>query len=133
MEYIYVELIIAILAAISLLSTIGDNWKSDNWKTIMDKSQDSSIADSAYGAVSAAELWYSSYLLENEGLVSEEITFGTGSGDKTFSELPIKGEYPTGGKIKISSDGEVSIDNLEINGYKCNYKDDFRSEIECKK
>lgn len=43
--------------------------------------------------------------------------FGAENGQTSFSELLIKGSKPVSGTIKVTSDGNVSLNKLEIDGF----------------
>ena len=113
--------IIIIIVVVILLGFIAYNLvvaliatKSVN--DVIDKSSLSYSKDGAYSVVHAAESWYSEYFLSN-GENPPATVFGTENGQTSFSELPIKGSKPVSGTIKVTSDGNVSLNKLEIDGF----------------
>ena len=89
--------VIVILAIIALIAVpiIMD---------IISKANKSAFKDSAYGIISAGELYFAEQQLEPNGML-EDVTFNLPDTTKT---LQLKGEVPTG-SILITKEGKVAI------------------------
>lgn len=144
-ELLAVIIILAIIALIAVPTIMG----------IIESSRKSAAVDSAYGAISAAELWYTETLLEKNGSIAMaadkdkfevkcEATgvctvsgFAEGEVDTEKAKLKIKGDAPTGGKMTIDptagGEAKIGVGDLKINGYTCNYELDNSNTIECSK
>ena len=75
---------------------------------IISSARESAFEDTAYGLISAGEMYYASALLKN-GMTSDvefTITDGKFVGE---NKLEVKGALPTNGKIKVARDGKVAI------------------------
>ena len=127
-ELLAVIIILAIIALIAVPTIM----------TIIDNSKKSAAADSTYGVISAAELWYSNYLLQSGGTsFSSNVTFtcGTGGCEATVEgekqTLSIKGEAPTGGTVTVQSDGKViTASELKFNNFSCGYSESAKATCE---
>ena len=128
-ELLAVIIILAIIALIAVPTIM----------TIIDNSKKSAAADSAYGVISAAELWYSNFMLDNNG-TSKGATFTCGGDnvktckatvDSKEQTLSIKGEVPTAGTVTVGETGTVEIKDLMINGKKCNHDTNDKSKVNC--
>ena len=138
-ELLAVIIILAIIALIAVPTIMN----------IIENSRKSAAADSAYGVISAAELWYSEALLDQNGSIPmangqsmvtvtcrggtcEVEGYDTGSiTDTSFANLNIKGDTPMSGGLTINpTNGTVKISSaLVINSYSCNYND--KNIMEC--
>ncbi len=119
--------VIVILAIIALIATpIVLN--------LIEKARKGAAQDSAYGLRKAAQLYYTSSLLENvSGL---DITFNCDEVNGCVSEdnkvkLDLDGTIPSNGKIEVKSNGEITYSNIVINGYTCEMEN--KGEITCTK
>ena len=120
-ELLAVIIILAIIALIAVPTIM----------TIIDNSKKSAAADSTYGVMSAAELWYSNYLLQSGGTsFSGNATFTCDTGgckatvDGSQQTLSIKGEVPSEGTVTVQNDGKViSAVNLKFNNFYCQYNE----------
>ena len=102
-ELLAVIIILAIIALIAVPTILN----------IIDNSKKKALVNSAYGMISAAELYYTEWLLINNTV------------DKTFSgpeytDLNFKGEKVENGEVKVNNVEDVSI-WLYQNNY-CVYK-----------
>ena len=92
---------------------------------IIENSRKSAAADSAYGLISAGELYYADQLLEDSSYTG---------GDVLIEDLNLKGTAPTGAdKITISADGKVKFTEAEFNGYTCTAEESKLTGGECTK
>ncbi len=123
-ELLAVILILAIIALIAVPVVLN----------LIEKSRKGAAQDSAYGLRKAAQLYYTSALLEN--VDGGDITFNCDEVNGCISEdnkvkLDIDGTKPSNGKIEIKSDGEIIYSDIVINGYACEIKNS--GSIKCKK
>ena len=93
-ELLAVIVILAIIALIAVPVIMN----------IINKANKSAFKDSAYGVISAGELYYAEQQLEPNGML-EDVTFNLPDTTKT---LQLKGEVPTG-SILITKEGKVAI------------------------
>ena len=93
-ELLAVIVILAIIALIAVPVIMN----------IINKANKSAFKDSAYGVISAGELYYAEQLLEPSGMTSD-VTIDL---PDTTKKLQIKGEVPTG-SILITTEGKVAI------------------------
>ncbi|MBE6144895.1 MAG: prepilin-type N-terminal cleavage/methylation domain-containing protein [Firmicutes bacterium] len=97
-ELLAVIVILAIIALIAVPVIIN----------IISSARESAFEDTAYGLISAGEMYYAQELLEN-GMTSDvEFTIEDGKfvGE---NKLEVKGALPTNGKIKVTRDGKVAL------------------------
>ena len=92
--------VIVILAIIALIAVpvIMD---------IISSAKKSAFEDTAYGLISAGEMYYAQALL-NDGM-TEDVTFTFSEEGVSPSGLSVKGNIPTEGSMKITTDGKVSL------------------------
>ena len=93
-ELLAVIVILAIIALIAVPVIMN----------IISKANESAFKDTAYGVISAGELYFAERQLEPNGML-EDITFNLPDTTKT---LQLKGEVPTG-QILITKEGKVAI------------------------
>ena len=96
-ELLAVIVILAIIALIAVPVIIN----------IISSARNSAFEDTAYGLISAGEMYYAASLLEN-GMTSDKefiIEGGKFEGDS----LKVKGALPTNGKITVTKDGKVAL------------------------
>ena len=93
-ELLAVIIILAIIALIAVPVIMN----------IINKANKSAFKDSAYGVISAGELYFSEQQLEPNGML-EDITITL---PDTTNKLQLKGEVPTG-SILITKEGKVAI------------------------
>lgn len=129
-ELLAVIIILAIIALIAVPTIMN----------IIDKARISAAEDSAYGVISAAELWYSESLLKGNGTAQEaDVKFngttisvnepGTETELESAPEFKIKGTAPTAGTVNITDEGVITFkQNLVINGKTCTLSN---SIVEC--
>ena len=97
-ELLAVIVILAIIALIAVPVIMN----------IISSARKSAFEDTAYGLISAGEIYYAQELLEN-GMTSDvEFTIEDGKfvGE---NKLEVKGALPTNGKIKVTRDGKVAL------------------------
>ena len=102
-ELLAVIIILAIIALIAVPTILN----------IIDNSKKKALVNSAYGMISAAELYYT------EGLLTNNTVDKTFSGPE-YTDLNFKGEKVENGEVKVNNVGDVSI-WLYQNNY-CVYK-----------
>ena len=115
-ELLAVIVILAIIALIAVPVIMN----------IITSARKSAFEDTAYGLISAGEMYYAQALLEN-GMTSDvEFTIEDGEfvGE---NKLEVKGALPTNGKITITKDGRVAI--AVNNGAHCVTKATSESKI----
>ena len=93
-ELLAVIVILAIIALIAVPIIMN----------IINKANESAFKDTAYGVISAGELYFAEQQLEPNGML-EDVTFNLPDTTKT---LQLKGEVPTG-QILITKEGKVAI------------------------
>ena len=93
-ELLAVIVILAIIALIAVPVIMN----------IICKANKSAFKDTAYGVISAGELYYAERQLEPNGML-EDVTFNLPDTTKT---LQLKGEVPTG-TIVITKEGDIAI------------------------
>ena len=93
-ELLAVIVILAIIALIAVPVIMN----------IIDKANESTFKDSAYGVINAGELYFAERQLEPNGML-EDVTFNLPDTTKT---LQLKGEVPEG-TITITKEGKISI------------------------
>ena len=93
-ELLAVIVILAIIALIAVPVIMN----------IINKANKSAFKDTAYGVISAGELYYAEQLLEPNGM-TEDVTITL---PDTTKKLQIKGEVPDG-SILITTEGKVAI------------------------
>ena len=116
-ELLAVIVILAIIALIAVPVIIN----------IISGARKSAFEDTAYGLISAGEMYYAESLLES-GMASDlefTITDGEFVGE---NKLEVKGSLPTNGKITVTKDGKVAI--AISNGNYCITKATTESEIQ---
>lgn len=111
--------VIVILAIIALIAT-------PIILNLIEKARKGAAQDSANGVRKAAQLYYSSNLIDNfdgNDIIFEcngsECVSNKKDSDGKFIKLDIDGTIPTNGKIEIKSDGKMIFSNIIINGYSC--------------
>ena len=129
-ELLAVIIILAIIALIAVPTIMN----------IIDKARISAAEDSAYGVISAAELWYSESLLEGNGTAQAAdvkfngttISVNKPNTETTLENAPefkIKGTAPTAGTVNITAEGVIAFKQaLVINGKTCTLSN---SIVEC--
>ena len=108
-ELLAVIVILAIIALIAVPVIMN----------IISESRKSAFKDTAYGIISAGELYYAEKLLDPNGM-TEEATFTFTDGAVSPSGLNVKGSLPKSGNMKISQNGKVAI--AVSNGTTCYVK-----------
>ena len=116
-ELLSVIVILAIIALIAVPQVIK----------IINNVRKNAAIDSAYGIVSSAEHYVSSYLLDSQGKwENKQLEFNCKNNScktATGEEILYDGKKATSGKVIISSDGKsVSLNKLVINNFTCNKK-----------
>ena len=97
-ELLAVIVILAIIALIAVPVIMN----------IITSARKSAFEDTAYGLISAGEMYYAQALLEN-GMTSDvEFTIEDGEFVGT-NKLEVKGALPTSGKVKVTRDGKLAI------------------------
>jgi len=100
-ELLAVIVILAIIALIAVPVIMN----------IIDKANKSAFKDTAYGIISAGELYFAERQLDLNGMIEE----------KTFifptNEIDIKGEVPAGTILKVNTKGQISL--VTSNGRYC--------------
>ena len=97
-ELLAVIVILAIIALIAVPVIMN----------IISSARKSAFEDTAYGLVSAGEMYYAGALL-NDGMSGDtEFTIENGEFTGT-NKLDVKGSLPGSGKIKVSKDGKVAL------------------------
>lgn len=122
--------VIVILAIIALIATpIVLN--------LIDKARAGAAQDAAYGVRKAAQLYYSTKMIEDPEGFYTQVTFecnGTACVNKADTEgkdkLELDGTVPSAGEIVIASDGTISGTGITINAQKCK-KFGSSGKIEC--
>ena len=109
--------VIVILAIIALIATpIVMN--------VINQSRKKAAEDSAYGVVEAVKAKHAERMITSSTDVSESITVNwsssVGTIEGTEEKVVVTGTKPVSGKVTISSNGTVKVENLKINGYTCN-------------
>ena len=112
--------VIVILAVIALISTPAV-------MNVINQSRQKAAEDSAYGVVESVKSYHAQRML-NTITVKDTITVvWTTSGSTTtttvdgtaVTDLNITGKKPTGGTVTILANGNVTVTDLLISGYKC--------------
>ena len=93
-ELLAVIVILAIIALIAVPTIM----------TILDKANKSAFKDTAYGIISAGELYFAGQQLDLNGMSGEKI-FDL---SQTNPDLQLKGEVPAG-TLKINEDGDIAL------------------------
>ncbi|MDD4608377.1 MAG: prepilin-type N-terminal cleavage/methylation domain-containing protein [Bacilli bacterium] len=135
-ELLAVIVILAIIALIAAPIIVG----------LIDDARRESAANSAYGVYHAAENVYAKVLIANKsGLPADIIYTFSSSGvsigygdeatstpptewgiDATDATLDFKGTIPTGGKLTLNNEGDVTVSEaLTINNYTCTMTNDI--------
>ena len=96
-ELLAVIVILAIIALIAVPVIMN----------ILDKANKSAFKDTAYGLISAAELYYSEQQLDLNGVLVDK-TFNLPTDVNTEDGLQIKGNIPTGA-VELNADGDISL------------------------
>ena len=97
-ELLAVIVILAIIALIAVPTIMG----------IINKANKSAFKDTAYGIISAGELYYAEQQLEVNGM-SEDKTFDLATDVNVEGGLQIKGEVPSGGKLVVNTNGQTAL------------------------
>ncbi|MBE6144905.1 MAG: DUF1566 domain-containing protein [Firmicutes bacterium] len=118
-ELLAVIVILAIIALIAVPVIMN----------IISSARKSAFEDTAYGLISAGEMYYANALL-NDGMTEDaEFTFNNGEfvGE---NKLEVKGSLPENGKVKVTKDGKVIV--AVNNGSMCAKKrvDDTKVKLE---
>lgn len=130
-ELLAVIVILAVIALIAVPQVLK----------ILNKTRKSAAEDSTYGIVKSAETYVSNFLLKNNGeLPSENLEFecdGTSCNLKTpltgynlegLDKLEFKGTKAKSGIVTIGNSGNnITVTNLNINGFNCNYTGNIAS------
>ena len=132
-ELLAVIVILAIIALIVVPQVIK----------ILNKARLSSAEDSTYGIVSSAENYITEFMLKNNGeLPNQDLTFSCDNEGCTLDEidklssynltdlekLNYKGTKATSGLVKVNENGNIEVNNVTINGFKCNYPVDEKAK-----
>ena len=131
-ELLAVIVILAIIALIAVPQILN----------IMYKTKLAAAEDSTLGIAYSAENYIGNFMMSNEGAIpSDGLTFVC-DGEcildtsnildnydlENLIQLEFKGKKPTGGMIKIDSDGKsITVDDLLIGDFVCNYPVDGRA------
>ncbi|MBE6144034.1 MAG: prepilin-type N-terminal cleavage/methylation domain-containing protein [Firmicutes bacterium] len=116
-ELLAVIVILAIIALIAVPVIMN----------IISSARKSSFEDTAYGIISAGELYYAEKLLEPNGMTSDaEFTFTNGR--VTPTGLNVKGSLPKSGSMVVTKEGKIAI--AITNGELCITKGYDDSKIE---
>ncbi len=117
-ELLAVIVILAIIALIATPIVLG----------LIGKARKGAAEDSGYGLRKAAQLYYTTSLLDADTFTS--ITFtcnGTActqdpapASPAVAKTLDVDGTVPSAGSITIASNGTITATNVEINGFQCN-------------
>lgn len=131
-ELLAVIVILAIIALIAVPQVLK----------ILNKARLSAAEDSTYGIVSSAENYITNFMLKNTGaLPNSDIEFTCSSNSCTLtteltdyniedlSTLEYSGTKATSGTVTITSTGDIEVEDLVINGFKCNYPID--GKVDC--
>ena len=115
-ELLAVIVILAIIALIAVPVIMN----------IISSARESAFEDTAYGLISAGEMYYANSLLENGMTNDVEFTIEDGEfvGE---NKLEVKGALPTNGKITVTKDGKVAL--AITNGAHCVTKATSESKI----
>ena len=111
---------------------------------ILNKARISAAEDTTSGIVKSAENYVADFMLKNKGIIPNDVLIfdcnKTGCSLTNtlenynlegLTELDFKGTKPSSGKIMINNDNQkISVVNLEVNGYICNYP--VNGKVECK-
>lgn len=132
-ELLAVIVILAVIALIAVPQVLK----------ILNKTRKSAAEDSTYGIVKAAESYVGDFMLKNNGtLPSEKLVFNcssdgcsldnsislTGYNLEGLEKLDYKGTKAKSGIVTIGSNGNnITVTNLNINGFNCNYTGDIAS------
>ena len=134
-ELLAVIVILAIIALIVVPQVIK----------ILNKARLSSAEDSTYGIVKSAENYITEFMLKNNGeLPNQDLTFSCGNDGCSLNEidklssynltdldkLNYKGTKATSGLVKVNENGNIEVNNVTINGFKCNYPVDEKAKCE---
>ena len=133
-ELLAVIVILAIIALIAVPQVIK----------ILNKARLSSAEDSTYGIVKSVDTYVANFMLKNEGsFPNEEIKFNCDSDGcklntkldgynlEGLEELNFKGSKPTNGEVIVSNGGQtIKVNDLQINGFTCNYPND-NEKVSC--
>ncbi|MBE6144452.1 MAG: DUF1566 domain-containing protein [Firmicutes bacterium] len=116
-ELLAVIVILAIIALIAVPVIMN----------IISSTRKSAFEDTAYGLISAGEMYYAEKLLDPNGM-TEEATFTFTDGAVSPSGLNVKGSLPKSGNMKITTEGKIAL--AITNGELCITKVYGASEIE---
>ncbi|MBE6144271.1 MAG: prepilin-type N-terminal cleavage/methylation domain-containing protein [Firmicutes bacterium] len=97
-ELLAVIVILAIIALIAVPVIMN----------IISSARKSAFEDTAYGLISAGEMYYAQELLEN-GMTSDKEFIIEGGEFVGENKLEVKGSLPINGKITVTKDGKVAI------------------------
>ena len=132
-ELLAVIVILAIIALIAVPQVLK----------ILNKARLSSAEDSTYGIVKSAENYITEFMLKNNGeLPNQDLTFSCGNEGCSLNEkdklssynltdlekLDYKGTEATGGLVKVNKNGNIEVNKVTINGFKCNYPVDEKAK-----
>ena len=115
-ELLAVIVILAIIALIAVPVIMN----------IISEARKSAFEDTAYGIISAGEMYYAQALLD--GGMKEETTFAFIEDGVSPSGLNLKGTTPKSGSMKITTDGKIAL--AITNGTLCIKKEYDDSDIE---
>ena len=93
--------LIAVIVILSIIILIA----SPITISIINKVQKSAFKDSAYGIIKAGEMYYTSKMMEPDGMTQIK-TFNFSEGTE---ELKIKGSKPTSGTMVVTKEGNVGL------------------------
>ena len=116
-ELLAVIVILAIIALIAVPVIMN----------IISEARKSAFKDTAYGIISAGEMYYAEKLLDPNGM-TETVEFTFTEDGVSPSGLNVKGSTPKSGSMKITTDGKITL--AITNGEVCITKDYDASEIE---
>ncbi|MBE6144017.1 MAG: prepilin-type N-terminal cleavage/methylation domain-containing protein [Firmicutes bacterium] len=116
-ELLAVIVILAIIALIAVPVIMN----------IISSARKSAFEDTAYGLISAGEMYYANNILS--GATSDDVEFTITNGEFVGeNKLEVKGSLPASGKVKVTKDGKVAI--AVNNGNYCITKATSESKIQ---
>lgn len=131
-ELLAVIVILAVIAIIATPIVINS----------INEARKGAAEDSTYGVIEAVKTYYAEKMLDASAGDNFYIKWETSGNNTTvkagtksedansISDFKLSGTKPKGGSITIDSNGDVEVENLVINGYKCNGNSD---KVTCNK
>lgn len=107
--------LLAVIVVLAIIALIVTPFVTKSIKS----AQKGAAENSASNLIVAAEEYYASKLIKNNGFFSD-VTLTYVNGVSQDEDFEFKGTKPTNGSITISQDGIVTLTNLEIGKYVCN-------------